>query len=73
MEIKRAKVLEGILRTLFFVLVADIGGTLTLVLNFQKYNSTISLFLIGLGILTILVFGIMAFQSVQDYLEERKH
>ena len=25
-----------------------------------------------LGILTILVFGIMAFQSIQDYLEERK-
>ena len=44
LEIERAKVLEGILRTLFFVLVADIGGTLTLVLNFQKYNSTISLF-----------------------------
>ncbi len=29
--------------------------------------------IIILGILTILVFGIMAFQSVQDYLEERKH
>ena len=29
--------------------------------------------IIVLGILTILVFGIMAFQSVQDYLEERKH
>ncbi len=25
-----------------------------------------------LGILTILVFGIMAFQSIQDYLEEKK-
>ncbi len=29
--------------------------------------------IIILGILTIIVFGIMAFQSVQDYLEERKH
>ena len=29
--------------------------------------------IIILGILTILVFGIMAFQAVQDYLEERKH
>ena len=25
-----------------------------------------------LGILTLIVFGIMAFQSIQDYLEERK-
>ena len=41
LEIEKAKVLEGILRTLFFVLVADIGGTLTLILNFHKYNKNI--------------------------------
>ncbi len=28
---------------------------------------------ITLGVITILVFGIMAFQSIKDYLEERKH
>ncbi len=49
-EIERAKVLEGILRTLFFVLVADAGGTLTLILNLQKYNPKIVLILIGLGV-----------------------
>ena len=49
LEIEKAKVLEGILRTLFFVLVADLGGTLTLILNFQKYNSNIAFILIGLG------------------------
>ncbi len=54
LEIERAKVLGGIL-------VADIRGTLTLVLNFKKYNSTISLFLIGLGILSSLglIFSII--------------
>ena len=36
MEIERAKVLEGILRTLFFVLVADIGGTLTISFKFSE-------------------------------------
>lgn len=28
--------------------------------------------IIFLGILTIIVFGIMTFQTIQDYLEERK-
>ncbi len=50
LEIEKAKVLEGILRTLFFVLVADIGGTLTLILNFHKYNKGISFILIGLSL-----------------------
>lgn len=50
LEIEKAKVLEGILRTLFFVLVADAGGVLTLIINFQKYNTVINLILIGLGL-----------------------
>jgi len=54
LKIEKAKVFEGILRTLFFVLVADIGGTLTLILNYQKYNTTVLIVLVGLGILTTL-------------------
>lgn len=52
LKIEKAKVFEGILRTLFFVLVADLGGTLTLILNYQKYNTTVLTALVGLGILT---------------------
>lgn len=73
--VERAKVLEGILRTLFFVLVADIGGTLTLLLNFHKYNPAIAITLIGLGIFSSLGFvfsiGIIAFEikEIKDKTE----
>jgi len=50
LDIEKAKVLEGILRTLFFVLIADAGGTLTLILNFQKYNPNLALIFIVLGV-----------------------
>ena len=36
-------------------------------------NILILAFLIIVGLVVLTVFGIMAFPSVQDYLEERKH
>ena len=69
LEIERAKVLEGILRTLFFVLVADIGGTLTLILNINKYNLPIAITLIGLGIFA----GLGFIFSIGIILAELKH
>ena len=52
LKVEWAKVLEGALRTLFFMLATDIGGVITLVLNIHKYNSNTVFILISLGIFT---------------------
>lgn len=56
-ELKKIEIelglLKDILKALLFVLVADIGGTITIILNFNKYNPDLATGIVWLGIFTI--------------------
>ncbi|NPA54645.1 MAG: hypothetical protein GXO21_08285 [Aquificae bacterium] len=74
-EVEKLKWLEGIFRTLFLALIADIGGVSTLLLKTNAYE-TIHILLIVLGISSIfaLAFAVLMvlikMQEIYKKLEE---
>ena len=49
LNVEKAKVLEGILRTLLLVLIANTGGVVTLLINFNQYERNLSTIFLILG------------------------
>ena len=45
---------KELFKAVLFVLTADIGGTITIMLNFKNYNETLAIILITLGVFTAL-------------------
>ena len=60
-KLKKLEIKINLYRDLFkailFVLTADVGGTLTIMLNFEKYNPNLTIALIGLGM--FIAFGLL--------------
>ena len=67
LEVERAKVLEGQIRSLILIIIALGGGLGTLVVNFTKYqNKDIVITLIGLG---VFIFAFILWTAVDLWFE----
>lgn len=73
LNVEKAKVLEGLVRGLILILIADLGGTLTLIFNFDRYNEKLAIVFIVLGLFVALgvIFAIVSLIfRIKEILEQ---